>query len=163
MRARMLMAVCAVAVAVPAMADVLEMERDNILRGLTRQQVAGHRQLCVTGAMQPVVDRERSAGFRRLSTGAYCVTVLTRAGRDSTLRYVTLKTRQATPAVSFDTGFVSGYLKREALPSDAPPMAPLLPVADRCLAQSEPNTRLCSSVGYVLGARAARGELVPLS
>lgn len=72
-----------------------------------------------------------------------------------------LAQRSTYPALAFDSGFVKGYLAGEALPAGTPTMATLLPVADRCLAQSEPNTQLCSSVGVVLGARAAHGELVP--
>ncbi len=91
------------------------------------------------------------------------MTALTRAGRDGTLGYVTLGSNETTPAVAFDTGFVNGYLKHESLPADAPSMAMLLPIADRCLDQKEEKLRLCGLVGQVLGARAAHGEVVPVS
>lgn len=149
--------------AVPAMANVLEVSRDSVLRELTRDEIAQRRSKCVTGAMASSTKQLLAAGFRTLSTGAYCVTVLTRAGRDGTLGYIALTNGQTTSASSFDTGFVSGYLRHETLPADAPAMAMMLPVADRCLANAEPNSRICRSVGYVLGLRAAKGELVPVS
>lgn len=148
--------------AVPAIADVLEVERDSILNRLRREQVVHHRSLCVTGGMPAEIARERAAGFRTLSAGAYCVTILTRAGRDGALRYITLKGGETTPATAFDTGFVSAYLKREALPAGAPPMTALLPLADGCLDQKEPRPGACHAVGYMLGLRAAKGELVPV-
>lgn len=147
----------------PAMADVLEVSRDTVLRGMTREEIAQRRSKCVTGSMASSTKQLRAAGFRTLSTGAYCVTVLTRAGRDRTLGYIELTKGQTTSASSFDAGFVSGYLRRGAVPADAPSMATLLPVADRCLSNMEPNVRICHSVGTVLGARAAQGELVPVS
>jgi hypothetical protein len=148
----------------PAMADVLQMKRDSVLRELTREQIAKQRLACASGSASATVATIRSVGIRTLSAGAYCVTVLTRAGRDGTLRYVQdTRTNQLTSAIAFDSGFVGGYLKREALPPDAPTMAVLLPIADRCLDQSESNTKLCSSVGYMLALRAARGEVVPVS
>lgn len=113
--------------------------------------------------MSKSTDRLLAAGFKTLSTGAYCVTVLTRAGRDGALRYVTSKSGGTTPAIAFDTGFVSAYLKREALPAGAPPMSILLPLADRCLNQNEPRPGACHATGYMLGLRAALGELVPVS
>lgn len=156
-------AACVAALAVPAMANVLEVSRDSVLQELPRQQIAARRSSCATGAMPSSIADLRAAGFKTLSTGAYCVTVLTRAGRDGTLRYVTLKNGETTPAIAFDTGFVRAYLKREALPADLPSMASLLPIADRCLDQKEPNARLCGLAGQVLGTRAAHGELVPVS
>jgi hypothetical protein len=98
-----------------------------------------------------------------LGTAELCVTVLTRAGRDGTLRYITLGGDKMPSSLAFDTGFVNGYLKRDAVPAAAPAMTTLLPVANRCLNEQEPNMRLCSSAGYVLGARAAQGELVSSS
>lgn len=161
-RALTALALSVACVAAPATADVLEVERDGILNRLTRQQITHRRSLCVTGAIHAEINSERAAGFRTLSTGAYCITVLTRAGRDGTLRYIALKNGETTPALAFDTGFVSAYLKREAVTADLPSMAAVLPIADRCLAQKETNTRTCGLVGQVLGARAARGELVPV-
>jgi len=148
--------------AVPALADVLAVERDSILNRLRREQVVHHRSLCVTGGMPAEIARERAAGFRTLSAGAYCVTVLTRAGRDGALRYITLKNGETTPAIAFDTGFVSAYIKREAVPTGALSMSALLPLADGCLNQKEPRPGACHAAGYMLGLRAAKGELVPV-
>lgn len=154
---------CAVFLAIPAKADVRQSDRDNVLRSLPADKILQRRSSCAAGDIPAWLARLRGAGFQTLSTGAYCVTVLTRAGRDGTLRYVTLKNGETTPAIAFDTGFVKAYLKREALPADLPSMASLLPIADRCLDQKEPNARLCGLAGQVLGTRAAHGELVPVS
>lgn len=162
-RALTALAISVACVAAPATADVLEVSRNSILYEQTRKEVATQRTKCATGAMADSTRRLLAAGFRTLPTGAYCVTVLTRAGRDGTLRYVTIKGGETTPALAFDTGFVSAYLKGEALPAGLPTMAAVLPIADRCLDQQETNTRTCGLVGQVLGARAARGELVPVS
>jgi hypothetical protein len=89
--------------------------------------------------------------------------VLTRTGRDGTLGYVRdPHSVGVQPAQSFDDGFVGGYLAHETLPSGAPAMAVLLPIADRCLAQSEPNLKLCDAAGHMLGVRAAGGETIAL-
>lgn len=141
----------------------LQFDRDNVLHDLSADKVAQRRASCAAGAIPAWLTRLRSSGFQTLSAGAYCVTVLTRAGRDGTLGYVTLGGKETTAAVAFDTGFVNGYLKHEALPADAPGMAVLLPIADRCLDQKEAKLRLCGLAGQVLGARAALGELVPIS
>ncbi|RYM04937.1 hypothetical protein [Sphingobium cupriresistens] len=145
------------------MAGELRAERDSVLRELTRDEIAHRRSLCASGQMPASVARVRASGFQTLSASERCVTVLTRAGRDGSLRYVSQQDGRITPAIAFDSGFVEAYLKREAVPADTPAMATLLPVADRCLAQNEPNTRLCNTAGYLLGTRAARGELVPVS
>ena len=159
-----MIALAAIGFAVPAAADVLEMKRDSLLHELTREQVARQRAACALGKAPAMQATFKSVGWKTLSAGAYCVTVLTRAGRDGTLRYV--RDTQAsgnTPAIAFDSGFVGGYIKGEALPAGAPTMATLLPIADRCLDQKEPNMKLCSSAGYMLALRAAKGELVPVS
>jgi hypothetical protein len=150
--------------AVPALAGALQVERDTILRDLSRERVASLRATCATGTAAESTARQRNAGLQTLSTGAFCVTLLTRAGRDGTLGYVRdTQTSQPSAANAFDSGFVSGYFTRETMPAGTPAMATLLPLADRCLENAEPNTTKCSSAGYVLGARAARGELVPVS
>lgn len=158
-----IMAAYAAFAAAPASSNALATERDYVLRELQRDRVAQRRLSCATGRQQDIVAQQRAAGFSTLSASAYCVTVLTRAGRDGTLRFVTLRNGQATPAIAFDTGFVTGYLKRETLPADAPAMATLMPIAERCLAQTETDHDLCSAAGHMLGVRAARGELVPTS
>jgi len=147
----------------PALANVLQVIRDSLLQEEPREKIAAQRLVCATGEMADSTARLVSAGFNTLSTGAYCITVLTRAGRDGTLHYVSLKSGETTPSIAFDTGFVSAYLKHDALPADLPAMATVLPVADRCLSRREPNSRLCGMIGQVLGARAALGELVPVN
>jgi len=135
-----------------------------ILNRMEAGSVANLRSSCAAG--DPVFGSAMLLNATRasfsLSVAELCVTVLTRAGRDRTLRYMTVTSGQTTPAITFDTGFVNGYLKGEQLPAGAPTIATLLPAADRCLNHKEQSARLCSSAGYVLGARAARGELVPL-
>lgn len=163
MRRAFLAALCAVSIATPAMGQALLSERDFVLGELTADRIAHRRSLCADGQIPASVARVRAAGFQALPAGAYCVTVLTRAGRDGTLRYMSLEGDKTTPAIAFDTGFVKGFLKREALPADAPSMTTLLPIADRCLDQREPNMRLCTLAGQILGSRAVRGELVPVS
>lgn len=143
-----------------AQANPLSAEREAILGEFTPAEVAHHRALCANGQFPASAARLARAGFATLSASEHCVTVLTRAGRDDALRYVTLKGAKTTPAVAFDTGFVDGYRSVEAVPSTAPAMAALLPVAERCFGQREPNVRLCSSAGYLMGARAARGEII---
>jgi hypothetical protein len=147
----------------PALAGKLQSDRDNVLYGMPLDTVAARRSSCATGNIPAWLARLRAAGFEKLSAGAYCVTVMTRAGREGALRTIALQSGQTTPAIAFDSGFVNGFAKREPVQPETPPMATLLPVADRCLEQSEPNARLCSLAGYVLGVRAASGELVPVS
>ncbi|MFA5970637.1 MAG: hypothetical protein WC816_15510 [Sphingomonas sp.] len=65
-----------------------------------------------------------------------------------------------TPALAFDRGFVTAFRKKEAVTPDLPGMAALKPLAERCLAQQELNTDLCSAAGYALGTRAYNGETV---
>ena len=107
-----------------------------------------------------IVDATKAA--IGLNTAELCVTILTRSGRDGTLRYLALKGGSQPSSLSFDTGFVGGYVKHEAIPADAPDMATLLPVAERCLQQRETKGGLCSAVGYMLGVRAAKGETIPI-
>lgn len=144
-----------------ALAGPLQAERDNVLAGLTRDQVAQRRSACAMGQIPAKQAALTAAGFKALSAGAYCVSVLTRAGRDGTLGYVSdPRTDHLTPAMAFDAGFVSAFLKRAPLPASLPAMRTLLPIADRCLDQKESATRLCGLAGQVLGARAALGELI---
>lgn len=158
-----LIALSATFVAFPATAQKLEMDRNILLHDISRSEVAQFRMACATGKAPAMQARIKSVGWDALTAGQWCVTVLTRAGRDGTLRYVALRDGRATPAVAFDAGFVDGYLKHEALPADAPAMATLLPIANRCLDQKEADKGLCGAVGHMLGARASRGELVPIN
>ena len=148
---------------VPAANASPQSDRDYVLQDLSPETIAARRSSCATGGIPAWIARLRAAGFHTLSVGAYCVTVMTRAGRDGALSTIVLQSGETTPAISFDAGFVAGFAKHEPVQSDTPAMSALLPVADRCLAQGESNARLCSLAGYVLGVRAASGELVPVS
>lgn len=153
-----------VVMAAPAMAGVLQVERDAILRDYTRTEIVKRRSACALAQAPALLATLKNAGLQRMTVGQWCVTVLTRAGRDGALGHVRdPRATQVTAAIAFDGGFVNGYFTREAVPSGAPAIAALLPIADRCLGQKEPNVKMCSSAGFVLGARAARGELVPVS
>jgi hypothetical protein len=143
--------------------EVAQMQLDSILNRLSGDDIRLRRSACATGLAPKLAADSVAAGIDSPNAGAWCVTVLTRAGRDGTLGYVRdPRSAQPTPAIAFDTGFVGGYLKREALPAGAPAMTALLPIADRCLDQKEPNMALCTAAGQMLGARAARGEVIRL-
>ncbi len=141
-----------------------QLELNHLLQDTaSAQEIASMRASCALGNAPKLRAMIRSAGLDAASAAPWCVTVLTRAGRDRTLGYVRdPRTNDLTPAIAFDNGFVGAYLKREPLPAGAPEMAGLLAVADRCLGQQEPNTNLCTAVGQLLGARAARGEVIAL-
>jgi hypothetical protein len=156
-------AVCTVAIATPAMAQVAQSELNTILRVMKPDEIALRRSACAIGHAPKLTADTRAAGIEWPDASEWCVTVMTRQGRDGTLGYVRdPKHDQPTPALSFDGGFVGGYLTHEAIPPTAPAMATLLPIAERCLEQREPNARLCSSAGYMLGLRAASGETITL-
>lgn len=158
-----MVALCVLGLSVPAVAQTAQLQLDLILQEHSSDRNARRRSACATGQAPSLAASSRAAGIESPSAGAWCVTVLTRAARDGALAYVRdPKARQLTPAIAFDNGFVGGYQSREALPADAPAMATLLPIADRCLDQSEPNTSLCTAVGQLLGSRAARGEVITL-
>ena len=146
-----------------AQAQVAQMELDSILNRVPANEVALLRSACAMGRAPKLAADGRAAGIESPNAGPWCVTVLTRAGRDGTLGYARdPRSSEPTPAIAFDTGFVSGYLKHEAVPTNSPAMAALLPIADRCLDQREPNNALCTAAGQMLGARAARGEVITL-
>jgi len=137
---------------------------DNLLSDTSADRIAVMRSSCALGRGPNLRKRLTDADVEAPPTGAWCVTVLIRTGRDGALGYVRdPSTNALTPSLAFDSGFVGAYLKRGALPAGAPSMAALLPVAERCLGQQEPNTKLCSSAGYMIGLRAARGETVDLN
>lgn len=164
---RAIIFVACIAVSLPAIASAQTLrtqrpERDRLLDRMAADDIAHRRALCASGEVSASVERVRAAGFNPLSAGASCITVLTRAGRDGTLHYVSQQDGGTTASIAFDTGFVKGFLTREAVTASTPSISALLPVADRCLAQQETNLRACSAVGLILGARAARGELVPV-
>lgn len=113
----------------------------------------------ILGGRRAILDA--TASSLSLTTAEICVTVLTRLGRDGALAYVhDTRSQKATSAEAFDTGFVTAYHKHEPVTADLPGIAAMKPLAERCLAQAEPNTALCSAAGYALGARAASGETV---
>jgi hypothetical protein len=129
---------------------------------LTRKYVKALRRSCASGNAPQALGRQRSAGISETPDPAdACVTALTRLGREGLLGFVRDPQHTGTtPALSFDSGFVSAYLKREALSPQLPTMAVLKPIAERCLAQSETNIALCNAAGYGFGARAVHGETV---
>ena len=142
--------------------DALRQRNVYLQKVLTTDPVSRIRELrnvCASGEFP-----ERIAATRRVGLVASpdatetCVTVLTRLGRENALGYLK-DTRGTTSAVRFDTGFVAAYERREALPPNLPTMAALKPVAERCLAQAEPNYELGYAVGYAFGLRAAQGEV----
>lgn len=141
-------------------------QQDELTRVLTTthpDKIAGMRASCAIGSAAKNHQMLVKAGFEAAPVGAWCVTVLTRAGRDKTLGFVRDPNSNAsTPALAFDNGFVGAYLKHEPLPGGAPTMAALLPIAERCVRQLEPNNQLCTAAGHMLGLRAARGEVVIL-
>lgn len=117
---------------------------------------------CATGKAPRAVIQGRAAGLGDLPDAAeYCVTALTRLGRDRSLGYVRdPRSNVLTPALAFDNGFVEAYRKREPVAVGIPSMAALKPTAEQCLGQQQPDTDLCFSVGYAYGVRAAHGEVV---
>ena len=153
-------ALCAATIAVPASAQVAQMELDAILHEMTPKEIALRRSACAMGHAPKLVADVRAAGIERPDASAWCVTILTRQGRDGTLGYVRdPNSSQPTPAIAFDSGFVGGYLKHDTLPAGAPSMAMLLPIAERCLAQRESDNGLCNAAGQIIGLRAAHGEV----
>lgn len=160
--ALMTFCVFTVAIASPANAQVAQMELDAILHQMTPQEIAMRRSACAMGLAPKRAADIRAAGIASPDASAWCVTILTRAGRDGTLGYVRdPRSEKPTPAIAFDSGFVGGYSAR-ALPQGAPSMATLLPIVERCLGQREPNTDLCNAAGQVVGERTALGEEINL-
>ena len=131
----------------------------DVLISESRDRVERRRSTCATGGAPRLVATTREAGFSTTpDVMELCVTVLSRLGRDGALGYLQDE-RGTTSAIRFDAGFVAAYQRREAMPANLPTMAALKPLAERCLAQAEPNTEHCFSAGYALGLRAAHGEL----
>lgn len=156
-------ATLAVAMAVPVQAKQAQAQLDVILHDLKREDLPSLRANCAMGRAPEHAADTRAAGIESPDPSAWCVTVLTRMGRDGTLGYVRdPRTSQPTPAIAFDSGFVGGYLKRAPVPAGAPSMEALLPIAERCLEQREGDTDLCNAAGHMLGSRAAQGEVITL-
>lgn len=123
------------------------------------KKVAGVRMSCASGQMPQAIRRERSAGMQDSADAAdVCVTAAIRLGREGQL--VKLTAPVQTPALAFDTGFVTAYQKKLPLDPRAPAMTALKGIAERCFDQAEKDTNLCFSAGYAFGARAVNGETV---
>ncbi|MES1985881.1 MAG: hypothetical protein V4461_13100 [Pseudomonadota bacterium] len=129
---------------------------------MPRKYVEVLRNSCASGNAPQALGRERTAGISATPDPAdACVTALTRLGRDGVLGFVRdPRHTGTTPALAFDNGFVSAYLKREAISPQLPTMTVLKPIAERCLAQAETNIELCNAAGYGFGARAVHGQTV---
>jgi hypothetical protein len=123
------------------------------------------RENCATGQAPADIAVMRQAGVPDLPDMVDgCIAALTRLGRDGNLGFVRDASNPAvTPALAFDSGFVGAYLRTQPMPSTLPSMVAVKAIAARCLGQAEPDTRLCSSAGYVYGTRIAHGEAVPTS
>lgn len=154
------MVVGAASIVVPAAAQVAQLELDAILHEMTPQQIALRRSMCAAGKGPKRVADTRAAGIESPDASVWCVTVLTRAGRDGALGYVRdPSSDKPTPAIAFDSGFVGGY-RKGTVPQGAPSMATLLPIIERCLEQREPDIDLCNAAGQIAGMRAAAGEII---
>jgi hypothetical protein len=162
---------CAVilALAAPSQAwagDDLAQRRQADIQAILSNDPYSHvpaaRANCAIGGAPAVVKMNREAGFTEVPDAAdECVSALTAMGRIGQLGYMRDKrTTVTTPSIAFDNGFVTAYLKHEAIPAGLPAMVTLKPVAERCLAQNENDTDLCYSVGYAYGVRASNGEIV---
>ena len=157
---RVMLTLAAILAASAAEAHGARSQLQVILFDIKAADVASLRSGCAMGLAPKYAADARAAGIDSPDGSAWCVTVLTRAGRDGTLGYVRdPRSSKPTPAGSFDSGFVSGYIKNGAVPASAPSMGTLMPIAERCLAQSEADLDLCSAAGQILGARAAHGEV----
>jgi len=134
----------------------------HLLSDSSSEGVVRERASCASGEQPASIALRRQAGTIGLPDAAdYCVTLLTRLGRDGGLGFVRDARNSAlTSPLAFDNGFVTAYQRREPIPAGLPGMAALKPVAERCLAQMERDTDLCFSAGYGYGVRAANGETV---
>jgi hypothetical protein len=135
---------------------------DFLLQTASPETVTRVRENCALGQEPAHVALLKQAGVAELpDMVGECVAALARLGHDGTLGYIRdTRVSGTTPALSFDSGFVNAYRKREAVPPSLPSMAAVQPIAERCLGQSEPDTGLCTSAGYVYGARIANGEAI---
>jgi len=110
-------ATSAAIIAAPAIAQVAQMQLDAILHEMKPNEVALRRSACAMGRAPKLAADARAAGIESPNASAWCVAVLTRSGKDGVLGYVhDPRSAQPTPAIAFDSGFVGGYLKGEALP-----------------------------------------------
>lgn len=135
---------------------------DDLLGRFELDIITRNRAICASGQQPAFIARKRELGGTILPDAAdFCVTLLIRLGRDRRLSAVRdNQSTTTTPAISLDTGFVTGYRQGGALPAGLPSMLTLRPIAEHCLAQAEPDTELCFSTGYAFGLRALHGEVV---
>jgi len=135
-------------------------EIDEILHRRPLASVVSARQLCasgISGEMIAAIDTAIGGGLP-LRLADLCLANLTRSAREGRLEPI--ENHRAPAALAIDAGFMAGFAAREAVPADLPSMAALKPIAERCLAQREANTGLCSAAGYALGLRVRRGEAI---
>jgi hypothetical protein len=163
----MLVAVlCALPQIVAATPRDLRAERqaflDDLLGRFEIDIITSERNICASGQQPAFIARKRELGGSILPDAAdFCMTLLIRLGRDRRLSAVRdTQSPTPTPAISLDTGFVTGYRQGGAIPVGLPSMLTLRPIAERCLVQAEPDTELCFSTGYAFGLRAFHGEVV---
>jgi len=133
---------------------------DTILYQRSIASVVEGRKLCASGVRAESMAALDRAFHSDLSAqlAEECIAYLIRAAREK--RRERLSAARAPSAGAVDAGFMEGYTKADTIPPDLPSMAALKPLAQRCFAQTERNTELCSAAGYALGVRAAHGELV---
>ena len=144
-----------------ALASDPQSTANYVLTSMTPDGAARIRGNCASGDMPALLDRNRKAGLTDVpDVAVYCVAALTRLGRDGTLGFLRdSQSAQAKPALSFDTGFVTAFRRRDPVTPDLPDLAALKPVAERCLSQSEADRAVCTAAGQIIGARVAQGEL----
>lgn len=149
-----------------ASAQDLQAERqatlDMLLTTTPLVDVGTDREHCASGDEPEAIAHSRSLGALSLPDASdYCITVLIRLARNGGLAPIRdANAAETTGAVALDTGFIAAYARSGAAPVGLPEMDTLKPIAERCLAQAEPNIRLCYSTGFAFGARASQGEVV---
>lgn len=159
-------ACCVLAVSATAAPRDLRAERQASLDArLTSDSIADiirDRAGCASGSKVASVAQVRSLGGVDLPDAAdICVTAMIRLARERKLTPLRdTRTSATTPALALDAGFAAGFARAGAVPASLPSMATLRPIAERCLAQREPNVGLCNATGYAFGVRAANGEVV---
>lgn len=140
----------------------LRQQRLYLQRVLTVDPVAsvtGLRRVCASGEQPQRIAMTRKAGLASSPDATeLCVAALARLGREGALSYLQ-DTHGSTSAIRFDAGFVTAYVRRQPIPANLPTMGALKPLAERCLAQAEPNHERCYSAGYAFGLRVAQGEV----
>lgn len=98
-----------------------------------------------------------STGHEQLPTAIGAAVVKTKEGQ---VPIGNGRSAVITAALAFDAGFTVAYGKGTGPAQGMPDLPVLKPIAERCLAQAEPNLGLCYSTGYVYGARAVTGLVI---